>query len=148
MNRFFFLACSFVGLTLTSAVPWAAAHAQSDPGIEITFEVTDAETGEPVSTAVVRHPEEAERHEVNRDTGTTKISVLYLTDGREVVFEKGDVLTFEVSAPGYMINKIQYAVKKRKNVVPVPLTKMNMADLMADEDDDPIIQFGRDKPID
>jgi len=148
MNRFVMFAWTFVVVMLGVTTHASVALAQSDPGIEITFVVTDAESEEPVSTAVVRHPEEAERHEVNRDTGTTKISVLYLTDGREVIFEKGMILTFEVSAPGYMINKIQYAVKKRKNVVPVPLTKMNMADLMGDEDDDPIIQFGRDKPID
>ncbi len=148
MNRFVMFAWTFVVVMLGVTTYAPAALAQSDPGIEIMFVVTDAESEEPVSTAVVRHPEEAERHEVNRDTGTTKISVLYLTDGREIIFEKGMILTFEVSAPGYMINKIQYAVKKRKNVVPVPLTKMNMADLMGDEDDDPIIQFGRDKPID
>ena len=55
---------------------------------------------------------------------------------------------FEVSAPGYNNRFIEYVVRKRKNVILVVLPKMEL-DLSEDDDmDDPVIQFGRDKPID
>jgi hypothetical protein len=46
-----------------------------------------------------------------------------------------------------MNQRFVYLIKKRKNVVPVTLQKMDLSseDLEAD---DPVIQFGRDKPID
>lgn len=37
-------------------------------------------------------------------------------------------------------------MRKRKNKIIVPLEKMTI-DIMDIEEDDPVIQFGRDKPI-
>ena len=71
-----------------------------------------------------------------------------MPDGSMLKFDKGMELTFEVSAPGYVTETVRYVVRKRKNLVPVVLQKMEL-ELTEEEDmDDPVIQFGRDKPID
>lgn len=137
------LALAFAGCLLWSA----PATAQEDEGIPVTVEVKDTK-GEPIPTAVVRHPQEEQRHPVNTQTGRWTESILYLPNGEELKFEKGMVLEFEVSAPGYKNAHITYTVRKRKNLAPVVLEEMDL-DLTDDEEmDDPVIQFGRDKPID
>ena len=131
-------------MTLTVAAPAMA----EDVGIPVTVHVTDRE-GNPVPTAVVRHPKEADRHRVNTETGKWVASVLYLPTGDELIFDKGMELEFEISAPGYKNAHVLYYVKRRKNVVPVILEKLDLDALIEDdEDDEPVIQFGRDKPID
>lgn len=133
-----------VGLLLAAGT--AAAKDDEPEGIDVTIKVLD-EAGLPVPTAVVRHPDEQFRHPVNTFDGSWTDSILYLPDGSEIVFEKGMEVEFEISAPGYMNQRFVYLIKKRKNVVPVTLQKMDLGseDLEAD---DPVIQFGRDKPID
>ncbi len=127
---------------LLSASPDAvAARAGDTPGIPITVTVID-QAGEPVPTAVIRHPDEADRHRVNSVDGSWTESVLYMPDGTELKFEKGLTLFLEVSAPGYSIQIVQYEVKKRKNSLEVTL-------MPAPEDDEPIeepmMSFGRDE---
>jgi hypothetical protein len=118
-----------------------------DLGILVTVCVMDV-AEQPIPTAVVRHPSEQDRHRVRTTDGCWEGNVLYMPNGDELVFLKGMDLMFEVSAPGYQNNRIHYTVRKRKNVAPVVLQKMEI-DLSEDEDmDEPIIQFGRDKPID
>ncbi len=132
-------------LAATLGVTSATAFAQ-DVGVPITVYVLDEEEN-PVPTAVVRHPDEADRHRVNTSTGAWTGSVLYLPDGSEIVFEKGMILTLEISAPGYQTEKIMYSIRKRKNKVTVNLKKMDV--ILDDEEmEDPVIQFGRDTPID
>ena len=133
----------FVGMWLCLST---SAFAQ-DAGIPLTVTVVDAATEQPIPTAVVRHPSEANRHQVNTANGSTTISVLYMDDGTEVIFAKGMELLFEISAPGYLNQKFTYVMRRRKNRVTVPLVKMNI-DIDMDEEDDPVIQFGRDKPLD
>jgi len=133
---------------LSALLVGSSAALADDVGIEVTVQVTDKETGEPVKTAVVRHPAEQDRHRVNTETGKWKTSVLYLPNGDEIVFEKGMELEFEISAPGYQNERISYIVRKRKNVAVAYLTKMDFDMESEDEMDDPVIQFGRDKPID
>jgi len=70
-----------------------------------------------------------------------------MEDGTEVIFTKGMQLSFEISAPGYLNQKFTYVMRRRKNRVTVPLVKMNI-EVEMDEEDDPVIQFGRDKPLD
>ena len=125
----------------------AVAHA-ADPeaGLPVKVFVID-EAGKPIQTAVVRHPKEADRHRVNTFDGSWEATELFLPDGTEVKFVKGMVLELEISAPGYVNQHIQYTIRKRKNVFTVPLQKMQL-DIEPDEGDDPVIQFGRDKPID
>lgn len=135
----------FSTLALAAALYVPSALAE-EIGIPVTVQVSDP-SGVPIPTAVVRHPDEADRHRVNTETGQWKANVLYLPDGSELVFEKGMELEFEVSAPGYQNVRVKYFVRKRKNLVPVTLTKMEMT-LEDDELEDPVIQFGRDKPID
>ncbi len=125
----------------------SGALAQEEIGVPVTVWVTDT-VGAPISTAVVRHPSEESRHRVNTETGKWTDSVLYLPNGDELIFEKGMELEFEISAPGYQNARVKYFVRKRKNLVPVVLQKMEL-DLTEETDmDDPVIQFGRDKPID
>lgn len=133
------------GLVL-AAPTLSFAKKDDQPGIELVIKVVDAETEEPVRTAKVRNPQEKDTQSVNTDTGEWRGRVLYLPDGTEVFFEKGMELTFEVSAPNYKLQKITYVMRKRKNRVVIPLEKMsiNLDDM---EDDEPVIQFGRDKPI-
>ena len=131
-------------LLLLTATPGFAAD---DEGIPVTVEVLDIE-GNPVPTAVVRHPQEADRHKVNTATGTTEITRLYLPDGSELVFDKGMELEFEISAPGYKNARVKYYVRKRRNLVSVILEKMDLDALLEEDEDDPVIQFGRDKPRD
>lgn len=135
-------------ILLASAFATAPAVAADDSvGVPVTVEVLDV-AGGPIATAVVRHPSEADRHRVNTETGRWTAQVLYLPNGDELIFEKGMELEFEVSAPGYKNARVKYFVRKRKNLVPVTLEKMEF-EVSADEDvEDPVIQFGRDKPID
>ncbi len=117
-------------------------------GIPVTFEVLDVE-GAPIPTAVIRHPKEQDRHRVNVETGRAVVSALYLPDGTEVLFTKGLELEFEISAPGFQNVHLTYLVRKRRNLVPVELEKLDVQSLVGgEEDEDPVIQFGRDKPID
>ena len=136
---------AFVGPTGVLFMP-TEASAADEPGIPVTVRVIDA-TGAPISTAVVRHPNEQDRHRVNTELGTWTGSVLYMPDGSELVFEKGMLLEFEVSAPGFKNRSITYTMRKRKNEFDVVLEKMEID--MTDEDpEDIVIQFGRDRPID
>jgi hypothetical protein len=123
-----------------------ARAGNEDDGIPVTVRVIDP-NGEPIPTAVVRHPQEQDRHRVNTETGMLTLSVLYLPDGSEILFEKGMSVDFEVSAPGYVNKKVTYVVRKRRNTFDVTLDKMTI-DMSDDDPDDITIQFGRDKPID
>jgi hypothetical protein len=128
------------------ALTGPSAMAQEE-GIPVAVEVKDATTDKIIPTAVVRHPMEAERHRVNTETGRWTEKVLYMSDGSELLFTKGMVLNFEVSAPGYSNASVAYVVRKRNNIIPVYLNKMELS-LDDDLDSDPNIQFGRDKPLD
>ena len=119
-----------------------ATTKSSGDGVPVKVYVKDIE-GQPISTAVVRHPSEADRHRVNAETGHWEQAILYLPDGSELIFEPGLNLQLEVSAPGYMTRVVAYDVKKRRNQFPVVLEKMELKDTDFEE---PIIQFGRDKP--
>lgn len=119
----------------------------ADEGIPVTLEVRDAATDTIIPTAVVRHPKEAERHRVNVETGRWVEDVLYMADGSELLFEKGMVLTFEVSAPGYKNHETNVLVRKRRNLHIVHLEKMELS--LDDEfGNEPAIQFDRDVPLD
>lgn len=135
-------------LLLFGALMLVAAAPREDegPGVPVTLRILDAE-GAPIATAVVRHPEEKARHRVNAETGEWSDRILYMEDGSELPFEKGTILVFEVSAPGYRNARIQFVVKKRKNVFVVTLEKLDIV-VDPDEEEDPFIQFGRDKPVD
>ena len=134
-------------LSLLSLLLTGVGHAPDTPGIMVTVQVTDV-AGAPIPTAVVRHPNEQERHPVNTESGRWEDSVLYMPDGSELFFEKGMDLEFEISAPGYKNERVIYTVRKRRNVIPVVLHKVEYEEEDEEEIDDPVIQFGRDKPID
>jgi hypothetical protein len=122
----------------------ALAKKKKGDGVAVKVIVT-AESGDPVSTAVIRHPDEADRHRVNAVDGSWEASVLYMPDGTEMVFEPGVTLRLEISAPGYMTQVIQYDVRKRNNKIPVSLS---LLELESEEIEEPVIQFGRDRPRD
>ena len=130
-------------LGLLFALP-AHAGKKDDEGVPITVKVIDG-TGSPIPTAVVRHPDEADRHRVNSITGEWTAPVLYMPDGGEMIFTPGMTIRLEVSAPGYMTQIIQYDIRKRRNKLEVALAQLEME---TDTVEEPLIQFGRDKPRD
>ncbi len=111
-------------------------------GVKVKVVVTN-QAEEPISTAVIRHPDESDRHRVNAVDGSWEASVLYLPDGSELIFEPGLALRLEISAPGYMTQVIQYDIRKRNNKIPVQLNEL---ELESEEIEEPVIQFGRDRP--
>ncbi len=122
----------------------ASAKKPAGEGVPIRVTVVDA-TGAPVPTAVVRHPEEADRHRVNAATGEWEASALYLPDGSDLAFVPGMTLELEVSAPGYLTQVLEHEVRKRKNRVEIVLEAI---DLDAADESEPLVEFGRDRPRD
>ncbi len=119
-----------------------AKKGEASVGTRVHVTVMD-EAGEAIPTAVIRHPDEADRHRVNSVDGSWEEEVLYMPDGTELIFEPGLVLFLEISAPGYETQVIQYEVRKRKNFVEVKLVKLNFDD---EEIEEPMMSFGRDTP--
>lgn len=111
-------------------------------GVPVKVTVLDVD-GDPIPTAVIRQPDEADRHRVNSLTGSWEESKLYLPDGSELVFTPGMTIQLEVSAPGYLTQIIQYDIRKRKNNVEIALPELELDDQDIDE---PLLQFGRDEP--
>ena len=134
---------TLTALALLLVSPIAAAQ---DEGIPVTVQVMDA-AGKPIATASIRHPEEEAKHRVNTETGEWTDQVLYMPNGDELLFTKGLVLEFEISASGYNNAHVKYEVRKRKNVVPVVLTEMALL-TEDDEMEEPTTGFGRSVPID
>jgi|GEM_PF-841641 len=120
----------------------AEAKKDKDAGVNVRITVLDT-AGSPIPTAVVRHPDEADRRRVNSVTGVWEDSILYLPDGSELRFVPGMTLTFEISAPGYITFVATYDVRKRNNKLEVVLQPMEIEE---EEIEEPLIQFGRDKP--
>ena len=118
----------------------------SGPGVALTIEVKDEAT-KPIKTATIRNPLEAERHGVNSVTGSWTANTLYLDGGQSMPFEAGQDVTFEISAPGYLSETVRYIMRKRKNLIVVTLAEMDLKDDL-DQAEDPLISFGRDKPLD
>ncbi len=130
-------------LALTLAPGTALAKkGEGSVGTRVNVTVMN-EAGEAIPTAVIRHPDEADRHRVNSVDGSWEEEVLYMPDGTELIFEPGLVLFLEISAPGYETQVIQYEVRKRKNFVEVKLAKLNFDD---EEIEEPMMSFGRDTP--
>jgi hypothetical protein len=130
-----------VALVATST-PAHAKDKKEDSGLPVRVIVKDA-AGAAIPTAVVRHPQEQDRHRVNAVDGSWEASALYMPDGSELRFTKGMMLELEISAPGYMTQVFQYQVVKRKNVVEVTLPKIEAEVAPVEE---PVISFGRDEP--
>ncbi len=135
-----------LGAALATMIQPAVAKPKGDGGVPLEIRVIDSASMSPIATAKIRNPQEKEAHAVNAVTGAWKGDVLYMPDGTELFFAKGMTLEFEVSAPGYTTEKLTHVMRGRKNVVQVGLTEMKL-DLLDLEEDDPVIQFGRDKPI-
>jgi hypothetical protein len=134
-----------VALALALTGPSPAQAKDDEEGVPVEVRVLD-NSGNPIATAVVRHPDEEERHRVNTVTGSWVGNILYMPDGTMITFEKGMELEFEVSAPGYITETVRYVVRSRKNLIEVMLDEMVVEE--EESTDDPIIGFGRDKPID
>ena len=136
---------SLVSLALVGELVAPEALAKKgDAGTRVYVQVLD-DTEAPIPTAVIRHPDEADRHRVNSVDGTWDEEVLYMPDGSEMVFAPGMILVLEVSAPGYETKVIQYQVRRRRNNVKVSLAKLQLEDEQVEE---PMMSFGRDTPRD
>ena len=128
-----------IALVLTVA---CAHKGGTGDGVPVRVYVLDSGR-DPIPTGVVRHPDETDRHRVNAATGHWEDSVLYMPDGSEMIFHPGMSIQLEVSAPGYLTRVVQYDIRKRRNHIPVVLDKI---EFNSDDIEEPIIQFGRDKP--
>jgi len=115
-------------------------------GAELDIAVTDAD-GAVLEIAVFRVPElDADHVYLDKVTGTWRGDALPVWKGDAVPLPVGEI-TLEVSSPGYINQQITVTLRKRKvRRVRVQLEKM-VLDLDADIDD-PVIFFGRDKPLD
>ncbi len=116
----------------------------SDEGIPLTIQVVDAD-GDPVVGAAVRNTEEGERHRVNVRTGTWTSRALYPSANDVIPFTRGMDVTFEITAPGYLSETVHYVMRRRRNVIEVTLSPMELDDSEA-QGADPNIAFGRDVP--
>ncbi len=141
MNRRFLPAFFLLTCVLLAPQAWAKKKNKTD-GVPVEVVVTD-QMGQVIPTAIIRHPDEADRHRVNAVDGSWEASVLYMPDGSELLFLPGLSLQLEVSAPGYVTQVIQYDVRKRKNKISISLAELELDN---EEIDEPMIQFGRDKP--
>ncbi len=142
MSRIRVLA-AFMIPALIGAAPAEAKKPARVVAVEVR--VVDVE-GEPVSTAVVRATLDGERHRVNVVTGAWQDDGLFLRDGSHLPFVKGTELEFEVSAPDFQTELVRYRVRRRRNVLVVTLTPMDLG-----ESPDPgrvIVPFKRDLPVD
>lgn len=133
---------SVLVLLLALAAPAEAKDKGADAGVPIRVVVTD-EAQKPIPTAVVRHPQEADRHRVNSVDGSWEASVLYMPDGTELRFASRMTVELEISAPGYVTQVLSYQVRRRHNVVEVKLAPLVMDDTTLEE---PPTSFGRDEP--
>jgi hypothetical protein len=141
--RLLLAAALMVGGAATLVGPSEAeAKKDKDAGVLVRITVLDPD-GNPIPTAVVRHPDEADRRRVNSVTGVWEESILYLPDGSELRFVPGMTLNFEISAPGFITFVASYDVRKRNNKLEVTLQPMEIEEEAIDE---PLIQFGRDMP--
>lgn len=128
------------GMALTA--PAAAKDGDDSGGVPVRVVVSDQQ-GRPIPTAVVRHPQEQDRHRVNSVDGAWEATVLYLPDGTELPFVPRSSIELEISAPGYVTQVLTYQVRRRHNVVEVALPPLVMDDAAVEE---PTISFGRDEP--
>lgn len=136
-----------IGATLSLAMALAIPNADAkkgkdEEGTRVYVRVID-EDERPIPTAVIRHPEESDRHRVNSVDGTWDETVLYMPDGSEMIFEPGMMLTLEVSAPNYQPQVVQYQIRRRNNSFDVMLAPIEEVD---SEMAAPSIGFGRDTP--
>jgi len=139
---------TLIPLALLLAAPGSALAGDSDgdevEGIPLVVTVVDGTTGLPIPFAAVRETQEKELHPVNRKTGQFATTMLYPSYNEEIPLQKGMELTLEVTAANYAPRKVTYVMRKRKNKVMVELEPMVVDPNWGEE---PVWQFGRDKPI-
>ena len=127
----------FIGITGVAE----AKKKNADEGVLIEITVLDAETQEPIPTAVVKHSKASQPSKVNSVTGTWSDSESIDRSGDIHKFFPGNTEEFSISASGYMTYVATYDVRRRNNVIRITLEKM---EIIAPNLDDTIIPFGRD----
>ena len=127
----------FIGITGVAE----AKKRNADEGVLIEITVLDAETQEPIPTAVVKHSKASQPSKVNSVTGTWSDSESIDRSGDIHKFFPGNTEEFSISASGYMTYVATYDVRRRNNVIRITLEKM---EIIAPNLDDTIIPFGRD----
>lgn len=130
---------------ISLALGWStlaeAKKNKGDEGVEIEITVLDAETNEPIPTAVIKHAEASQPSRVNTVTGSWKDTESIDSSGEIHMFLPGSTEEFSISASGYMTQVAKYDVRRRNNVIEIQLEKM---EIIAPKLDDTIIPFGRD----
>ena len=119
-------------------------------GVKVSITVVDHDTNKPVATAKIQHPKEEMPHRVNEVNGMWQDTEILLPDGM-LPFTPGSSLEFEVSAPGYITQHIQYDVRRWKNNLSIKLQKMDISTtgiqipivpMDVDEERDPVMGGG------
>ncbi len=118
----------------------------SASGIPLQITVVDSATAQFIPVAKVRHAEEKSLRDVDHTTGQWTDSMVVLPDGSLLEFKKGMQVELEVSAPGYETRAVVHEMRARKNSLIVSLEKIDVGNI--EDFEEPVIQFGRDKPID
>jgi len=114
---------------------------KGDEGILIEITVLDADTKEPIPTAVIKHSLASQPSKVNSVTGTWSDTESIDKNASIHKFMPGNVEEFSISASGYMTQVVKYDVRRRNNVIEIGLDPM---EIIAPKLDDTIIPFGRD----
>jgi hypothetical protein len=114
-------------------------------GIPLVITVLDAVTGRPIPFATVRETQEKTLKMVERATGRIVLTRLEPSYNDAVPLTKGMELTLEVTAAAYEPLTVDWRMKKRNNKLIVTMKPMKIP---ANIGSDPIIQFGRDRPLD
>ena len=113
---------ALLSLSLLSAV-LASPEARAERPQILSVSVTDS-SGQVIPNAWVRVPDTEGRRAVDPTTGLWEASMLYRYDGEPLVFTKGMTLIVTVSAPGYLAQTFEYALRARRNELPVVLEPM------------------------
>jgi len=134
-------------LTLASSATAFDLPAPEEPpeGVPLVITVVDGLTGKPIPFATLRETQEKTLKMVDRATGQLALTRLEPSYNDMVPLKKGMVLTIEVTAAAYEPKQVEYTMRRRGNRLLIPLTPMKIAPNIGSE---PVLQFGRDRPLD
>lgn len=106
---------------------WMATAVSSQPeGMPLTLRVVDADTRRGVPNAEVVRAGVRERHAVSPETGAWTGTVEIFPDGLEAFFRPGELVEYDVLAPGYVPVRVSYTLRRRAHQrVTIPLEPLS-----------------------
>jgi len=125
----------FGALVLTTFLAGSpAAVAQETEGLPVAVQVLDS-NGAPIRNAWVRIPGTEGRRRVDSENGVWQASYLYTTSGEELIFKRGMVLEFTVTAPGYEPTTVAYKLRRARNAFTIALDRMMVEEITSDDEE-------------